>query len=263
MERRVDEISSNVVRRDLLDYVTISGAGEPGIPQHSAFAWYPLDAPLPALCVSTLTPLGCALFYKVGRCLERLVPLVHKPPPFPSLDEEIVERGLISRLMVDMDLMANGIVSRGMAHVDAKIILEILIDRIVRSLLVFQKETRLSWYHCLLCQNQPVHAPRVCKRSFLLTVAIMPYGPYGDAVGDKSNGARVSILPPMRDFDPPTYVALLFNLAGITASRSRSFSYSFQFPFSSVVWDVEIELGDSPGYVNSTRISSQTYCTES
>ena len=53
MERRVDEISSNVVRRDLLDYVTISGAGEPGIPQQSAFASYPLDAPLPALCVST------------------------------------------------------------------------------------------------------------------------------------------------------------------------------------------------------------------
>ena len=232
-ERRVDEISTNVVRRDLLDYVTVSGAGEPGMPQHSAFAWYPLDAPLPGLSVGTLTPLGCALFDKLGRHLERSVSLVHEPPPFPSLDEEMAERGLISRTMVDMDLMANGMVSRGMAHVDAKIILEFLIDCIMRSLLVFQKEKRLSWYHCLLCQNPPVHAPRICKQSFLLTVAIMPYGPYGDAVGDKSNGARVSILPPMRDFDPPTYVTLLFNLAGITASRSSSFfrfiSLSFEF----------------------------------
>jgi len=263
MERRVDETSSNVVRRDLLDYVTISCADEPGIPQHGDFAWYPLDAPLPGLSVSTLTPLGCALFHKLGRRLEQSIPLVHEPPHFPSLDEEMAEKALISKTMVDMDLMANGIVSRRMAHVDAKIILDILIDCIVRSLLVFQKETRFSWYHCLLCQNQPVHAPRVCKRSFLLTVAIMPYGPYGDAGGDRSNGARVSILPPMRDFDPPTYVTLLLNLAGITASRSCSFSYSFQFPFSSAALDVEIELGDSPGYVKSTRISSQTYCTES
>lgn len=142
-ERRVDEISTNVVRRDLLDYVTVSGAGEPGMPQHSAFAWYPLDAPLPGLSVGTLTPLGCALFDKLGRHLERSVSLVHEPPPFPSLDEEMAERGLISRTMVDMDLMANGMVSRGMAHVDAKIILEFLIDCIMRSLLVFQKEKRL------------------------------------------------------------------------------------------------------------------------
>ena len=231
--RRVDEMSSNVVRRDLLDYVKISGAGEPGIPQHGDFAWYPLDAPLPGLSVSTLTPLGCALFHKLGRRLEHSVPLVHKPFHFPSLDEEMAERALISRTMVDMDLMANGVVPRKMANVDAKIILDFLVDGIVRSLLVFQKETRFSWYHCLLCQNQPVHAPRVCKQSFLLTVAIMPYGPYGDAAaGDKSNhGARVSILPPMRDFDPPTYVTVYFSTLPelITASRSCSFSYSFQF----------------------------------
>lgn len=228
-----------ILRRDLLEYVTVNCADEPGIPQaHSAFAWYPVDAPLPGVSVGVLTPLGCALFYRLGRRLERSVPSVHQLPYIPSLDEVRIERGLISCTMGDMELIADGMVPPWMADADAKIIPEILLDRIERSLLAFQKESRFS-SHCLLCQNPAVHAPRTCKQSFLLIVAIMRYGPYSDAVG-----AHVSILPPMRDFDPPTYVTLLFNLAGIVASRSHSFSYScsFQYPLSSLALYVEIEL---------------------
>jgi hypothetical protein len=158
---------------------------------------HPLDdSPMPDCVIGNLTPLGWTIVYKSRNYLG-----------FPPLGEQSLawEELMVNHLMDDMAHVEKKFAPRGMEFVPAEIIIHTLADDIMRALLMLQTPRSTSRPHCLCCGHPPMPIPRVCDLSFKSVVWL---------IGDGVPNVDVSILPPMREFDPPAYVTLLFNPCG-------------------------------------------------
>jgi hypothetical protein len=105
---------------------------------------------------------------------------------------------MVQRTLTNLGLLAKRIRPVEMTGVPGPTVLESVARSLVRILLLLQTEPTTPRRHCLLCcRNPPVPAPRVCDLARRLGVRITRNG---------IRTAAVSILPPLRDFDPPMYV---------------------------------------------------------
>ena len=109
---------------------------------------------------------------------------------------------MVQRTVTNLGFLAKGIRPMELAGVPETTVLESVARSLVRILLLLQAEPTTPRRHCLLCcRNPPVPAPRVCDLARRLGVRITRNG---------IRTAAVSILPPLRDFDPPMYVMTIF-----------------------------------------------------
>ena len=108
---------------------------------------------------------------------------------------------MMQRTVTNLGLMEKEIVPPELIGVPPKDAMESLVRSVVRILLLLQAKPTTPRRHCLLgCWNPPVPAPRICDLAKRLGVQITRNG---------IRTAAVSILPPLRDFDPPMYVTVL------------------------------------------------------
>lgn len=138
----------------------------------------------------------------------------------------------MKQIINDMADVALGMVPKEMARVPAATIIYTLTDLLMDILLMLQTPTSTSRPHCLCCEDPPVPAPRVCDGCFKSVVR---------HISDGVPNAEVSILPPLREFDPPAYVTLLFNPCGSYSFMTLFISIVFQFLVNSIESDVKRE----------------------
>lgn len=102
---------------------------------------------------------------------------------------------MMQRAVMNLGLMVQGIFPMEFTGVHPTTATESMARSLVRILLLLQTEPTTPRQHCLLgCWNPPVRAPSVCELAERLGVQVTRNG---------VRTAAVSILPPLRDFDPP------------------------------------------------------------
>lgn len=150
------------------------------------------DSPPPNCVSNNLTVLGWLLVYKSRNYLGL------PPSAEQSLEWEELK---MKQLLDDMAHVAHQMAPRGMVLEPAMTIVKTLADCLMRVLLMLQTARSTPRPRCLCCQNPPLPNPRICDLSFKSVVWL---------IGDGVPIADVSILPPIREFDPPAYVTLTF-----------------------------------------------------
>ena len=109
---------------------------------------------------------------------------------------------MVQRTLTNLGLLEKRIIPMELTGVPEMTLMKSVARSLVRILLLLQAKPTTPRRHCLLCcRNPPVPAPRVCGLAKRLGVQM---------TRDGIRTAAVSILPPLRDFDPPMYVELDF-----------------------------------------------------
>ena len=109
---------------------------------------------------------------------------------------------MVQRTLTNLGLLEKRIIPMELTGVPEMTLMKSVARSLVRILLLLQAKPTTPRRHCLLrCRNPPVPAPRVCGLAKRLGVQM---------TRDGIPTAAVSILPPLKNFDPPMYVELDF-----------------------------------------------------